>query len=382
MTAFDAVDRTDISPASHLIGQFDYLNTSARPEAERVRAVVDVMLARYPEQHRPDLVRRIRSREDGTHYGAAFELILHEFMLREGFRIAEIEPRVANGRSPDFLVDRDQTGHFYLEATVALGPVASDSGADRRMRDALQAIDNVQSPNFFLSVHPRGWPASQVPIGKLRKRVQRFVDDLKPDSVFADVDAGRPLPQMTYSHDGLEVRIGATPKQNPGRLTRAIGLRMMPGGVVTPHEAVRDSTIDKASRYGELDLPYVVAINAMEEWADEDSALDAAFGSPAVAVNQDGDVRHIRNDDGVWRGPSGPQHRRVSAILSTERLTFWSLSQRRLRLILNPWATRPLLDTGWRSDVWRVENERLAKTDGQDIRMLLELPERWPEDAA
>lgn len=379
MSAFDDGDRCDIDPAGHLIGQFDYLNTSARQAAQRVRALVDEMLARYPEPHRPDLIRRIRSREDGTHLGAAFEIVVHELMLRQGFRIVEIEPRVANGRSPDFLVEHETTGRFFLEATVALGPVASDPGADRRMRDALQAIDNVASPNFFLSVHPRGWPASPVPIGKLRKKVQRFVDNLEPEDALAAVDAGRPLPQMEYSHDGLDIRIGATPKRHPGKLTRAIGFRMLPGGIVTPHEAIRDSIFDKASRYGELDLPYVVAINAMEEYADEDSAMDASFGTEAVAINEDGGHRWIRNRDGVWFGAGGPQHRRVSAILSTERLTFWSLGQRRMRLISNPWATRPLTSANWRVDKHEVTDERLRKEIGVSVREQLELPDGWPE---
>jgi len=35
ITAFDDIPREGQEPASHLIGQFDYLNASGRPEAAR-----------------------------------------------------------------------------------------------------------------------------------------------------------------------------------------------------------------------------------------------------------------------------------------------------------------------------------------------------------
>lgn len=153
VSAFDDMERTDIEPASHLISRADYLNASARPEAARVRAFVDQLLGQYPAAKRDDLIRRIRSRDDSHHGSAWFELLLHGLMVARGFTIVEVKPRLSNGRSPDFLVAAPDGREFFLEATVAEGEIEADPGADRRMRDVLQAIDLVGSPDFFLNLH-------------------------------------------------------------------------------------------------------------------------------------------------------------------------------------------------------------------------------------
>ena len=42
--------RTDLGPPGHTESEFEYLDRSARPEAERVRQVLDEWLSRYPPQ--------------------------------------------------------------------------------------------------------------------------------------------------------------------------------------------------------------------------------------------------------------------------------------------------------------------------------------------
>jgi len=66
----------------------------------------------------------------------------------------------------------------------------------------------------------------------------------------------------------------------------------------------------KANRYGALDLPFVIAVQ-WEGGEELQQVLDA-----------------------FWHGPRGPQRRGVSAVLAVEAGT--------MRLVLNPWAERPL----------------------------------------
>jgi hypothetical protein len=130
-----------------------------------------------------------------------------------------------------------------------------------------------------------------------------------------------------------------------------------------------------------LNLPYVVAVNALEEHADTDSAADALFGTEAVEIrrNQQGfHHRNIRNRDGVWYGRRGPTYTRVSAVISTERLS-WNLRQRRARLFLNPWARHPMPIIPIGIDINQVVDERLQLTQGNSIGEILGLPEAWPE---
>lgn len=156
------------------------------------------------------------------------------------------------------------------------------------------------------------------------------------------------------------------------------------GGVqfVEEHISIRNAVVKKANRYGALDLPFVVAVNAMGQFSSEEHADFALFGTETVMFrrNAEGGMDHRlqRNTDGVWYGPHGPRKTGVSAVLSTERLTPWSLSQRRARLFLNPWAARPL-NPPLAIDVRRAENNRMSQVRGRSPREILGVAEHWPE---
>jgi hypothetical protein len=119
IAAFDDIRREGQEPASHLVSQFDYLNSSGRPEAAAVRDLIDRWLANYPAPNRPDMILRLRSREDILHRSALFELLMHAVLLRQGFTVVAVEPELANRRAPDFLVEAPDGSRFYLEATLA-----------------------------------------------------------------------------------------------------------------------------------------------------------------------------------------------------------------------------------------------------------------------
>jgi len=87
----------------------------------------------------------------------------------------------------------------------------------------------------------------------------------------------------------------------------------------------------------------------------------------------------VRNCDGAWRGPKGPTHTRVSAVLSTERLTPWDVGQRQMRLIHNPWATRPLSNLPWGIEVREVVEDRLETIPGLTLAEIFGLSSDWPE---
>jgi hypothetical protein len=69
----------------------------------------------------------------------------------------------------------------------------------------------------------------------------------------------------------------------------------------------------------------------------------------------------------------------VSAVLSTEQLTAWSLGQRRARLILNPWAENPLTDLDLTVDQHAPDGDLLIKRDGKSLREVYGLADGWPE---
>lgn len=152
MKLFDNMRRDDEDPASHSEPKSSYLNRSARPAFRAIRTVLEDWFSRYPEAHRKDFYGRLRSSDDTQHRSAFFELFLHELLVRLRCRV-EIHPSVAGtSKSPDFLVESNIGGLFYLEAVVASGESreeASTRAISSRLHDILDRLD---SPNFFI-----GW---------------------------------------------------------------------------------------------------------------------------------------------------------------------------------------------------------------------------------
>ena len=184
----------------------------------------------------------------------------------------------------------------------------------------------------------------------------------------------------------MRLRISPVPRRrsrgtcNPGP---AIAVRTINPLTIQSQKPIRDAVKGKASRYGKLDLPYVIAVNAMGDYAKEESVIDALFGTPGVRATQASsgqcEQREIRSPDGVWHNGTKPTHTRVSAVLSTERLKSWSLGQRRARLVLNPWAQMPLPDLPFGIDTWRADSAALRKSDGASLADIFGLPDGWPE---
>lgn len=384
---FDDGPRDLPGGADHLVSHFDYLNASDRVEAERVRSFIENLFECYPAASQEALRRRLHSIDNNSHLSAFFELALHDLLVRSGCRVLAVEPDLEDTpRSPDFLAETSAGERFYLEATLATGRSQADEGADRRLREALQAIDTVHSPDFFLDLHISGTPTAPVSGARLRRRLQRWLTSLDCEQVVGVWNGdGDSIPVFRYEQHNVRFRISPVPRQRSRgtiRRSRAIASRTLSPLSIQPQEPIRNSVVAKATRYGNLEAPYLVAVNAMSDYADSESAIDALFGTPGVSVRQTPDgfeERHTRDTDGAWRGPSGPVNTRVSAVISTERLTPWSLGQRRARLILNPWARNPLTSMPFSIDVVQVQNERLSNTPGQSLREVLELPEGWPE---
>ncbi len=373
--------------ADHLISQFDYLNCSDRVEAERVREFVEDLFSRYPESEEERLRWRLRAKDNSTHLSAFFELFLHDLLLRCGCTVLAIEPNLETSeRSPDFLAETEDGCLFYLEATLATGRSQTDEGADRRLREALQAIDDVPSPDYFFDLHIRGKPDKPISGKRLKIQLESWLATLDFEEISSCWEhKGRPSSSFCFEEHGVRFRLYPIPRGASRGKTergRAIATRSLAPLTVQPQEPIRKSIIKKAGRYGELSAPYVIAVNAMGEYARYDSAVDAVFGSPATSVqltDQGSEVHDCRAKDGVWLGQKDPKNTRVSAILSTERLTPWSVGQRRMRLIINPWATHPLGPTFFPCDIVDFEKDNSGVVEKAPLREIFELPEGWPE---
>ncbi len=378
-SVFDEIERTDNGPAKAGETYFSYLNRSNRIEAQRVRALIEEWVSRYPESDQWSLIQRMRSTIDVAHVSAFFELTLHELLIRTGHKILKIEPTViGSNHKPDFLVGLPDGSEFFLEAVTSMNQTPKEAAAHSRLNDAVRIIDEADARFHFLDLQIEGIPSLPVTLGQLRKSLAAWIEQLPKTAAVRDAAP------FIYKEHGLTLTVGAFLRSIPlVTADRAIGVQSMEPYWGTPGDGIRESVQKKSSRYGKLDAPYVVAINAMSEFQNEEDACDAMFGSPCAIVRtyEDGRVETVsgRNPDGVWCGKNGPRKKMLSAIFSTERLIPWSVGHRRARIIRNPWASRPLPDILLGIDERNPVGGRLVFKQGRSLSEMLGLPTGWPE---
>lgn len=347
LTLFDDIVRTDGRRSRYSEGRFAFLNRAAGEPFDKVRAVAEGWFAAYPVDGQVDLRARFRSKLNRVMSGAWWELYQHEAFRRLGYAIT-LHPDVAGtSRHPDFLVE-DGKGSFYVELTFAGRSHAEDAAANRldHLRDLVDALP-VQEWWLMVEVEAEG-PADPS-TRALRRDLLAWLAALDPDAM---VSQGDPDEVDRHAHvwreSGWVLRFRPLPKRVAIRGTGdgIIGSFSKPGGLIDTRGPLVKAVKDKASAYGTLDRPYVLAILFEHDFLDEEDLLNALFGSIAVRIPVDPaatlEAETVRLRDGAWLGPAGPTHTRVGGVLTAVNLLPWGVSRVAPHLWLNPWATRPI----------------------------------------
>lgn len=143
---------------------------------------------------------------------------------------------------------------------------------------------------------------------------------------------------------------------------------------------IRTALEKKASKYGALDLPFVVGISVLEHCDERLDANPAFYGTENFVFNfatgeaeQKGLLR-----DGTWMGHKGPCNQNVSAVLLGSPIHPWNLATAPVRLWHHPFATRPYSSvlTAFPQAIFR--NGRVDFVPGRTLGDMLGLPANWP----
>ncbi len=108
---------------------------------------------------------------------------------------------------------------------------------------------------------------------RLTSLLQKWVAD-PPDG-----DKAMEIDPLVHEEHGLTLKVRAFPRRNRDRAGPTIGIRHFPVQTVKTSDDLRSTLKGKATKYGDLDHPYVVALNALGMYAYPHHAVDALFGS-------------------------------------------------------------------------------------------------------
>jgi hypothetical protein len=379
MKLFDEFSRTYEAPAGYGEPEFDYLNRSANEPICKIRDVLENWFSHYPEKDQFELRQRFRSQDEHNHCSAFFELWLHEMLLCLGYSI-EVHPSLPRtNRKPDFRVESPQDNNFYLEAIHATGASGEDSKSQTRLNVLYDSLNYLDSPDFFINLDVDGSPKTSIPAKRIRESLERELSRLNPKLIDRFIELGRLdlLPRWRFEHEGLRITCYATPK--PPELRGVPGVRTLAttsfGGIIDSEGPIRDAVIGKAKRYGVLDLPLVVAVNATDHFISERDVMSALYGSVSGWVEPE-----LLNDSrGVWGSVNKPRWTRLSAVMVTVKLRASKMVGVPVCLYHSP---RPKLRyAGELTRLCQVtaKNNRLIKQNGETPESILRLPPDFPE---
>lgn len=383
-------DHSDSGPAPYGEPHFSYLNRSGRSDVARVREIAEDWFSRYPNDHKEELRSRFQSSDDINFLSSFFELFLHELLFRFGYSVT-VHPNLPSGSSkrPDFFVRSAREDGFYLEAVMALSKSAKQLAADRRLDVLYNTINGIESPNFFIGIKMKRAPDTPPPGGKIRAFLGKQLQCLDPDDYSNWTESGGfdCLPTWEFSHDGWHVEFFAIPKSKSLRGNtdvRPLSMQMpMEARFIDTRTPIRDAITQKAGRYGRFDCPFIVAVNALDPFVDDDDVMEALFGSEQVmfsVTDPTSSTRTLRAPDGAWISKTGPRNTRISAAMVCTSIYPWSVARNNnTSLYHNPWARHP-----YRGQLNQLRHAKPAGNlmewvEGAEPRVLFGLPKGWPK---
>ncbi len=376
---FDDINRVYNGPAEFAESIFNYLNRSARPESQKVRELLEEWFSKYPDEEKEDLKNRLRS-DDWSFYSAFFELYLYNMLLNFGFNI-EIHPKVEREKRLEFKVFKQGNSLFLLEATTVM-PTEEEKSAEAVESHVYDVLNReIHSSDFFIGIEI----AKRSPLSPSAKKMSKFISQelrrLNYNELIQKLNKNgiEGMPRWKWTGNGWEIiffPIPKSPEMRGKRGVRPIGIFPPKVFYIRTDKKVRKNLKKKATRYGEIDLPYVIAINVLSDVACDREDIELALFGASPPSN----IKTLTKVDGFWYGPEGPQNQRVSAVLILNNLRPWDIAKVTPILWHNPWAKRPFNTNYWKLPqiVFDLNSNKLKENQGISAQELFKLDSTWP----
>jgi hypothetical protein len=348
---FDDLPRWDEDPATHSEGHFAYLNRSARPEMAAARALIERWFNEYPSRHQVEMRSRLRSDSNFSFQSAFLELAMHRLLLSTGAAV-ELHPQTPSSqRRPDFLIEDPLGARSYVEPALVTFLTREEMAGEARKNAVYDILNkHVQAPDWFLWLEISGAPSTPPPGREIARFLNERLSTLSHEEVSAAYQAEGPenIPEWVFTHDQWHIRFRPIPRRPDAprrQYHRPLGMFSTEFRSVAHRTPIRNSILSKANAYGELEYPFLLAIQPLEPIDDIDIG-EALLGKeqfivsfPEATEHAEPQVTRSRRLDGAWTLPSGPRNTRISGVLILRNLHPWAVPASHARLYHNPWAS-------------------------------------------
>jgi hypothetical protein len=382
---FEKKVRTRTEPKKQGEGDFQFYDSSARPEYDTYRGLLNGWMNEVPEADRAEIVTRFRTGTDLQYKAVFAELTTHAALKRQDY-VMDLHPKCGHAtRKPDFLAKKTDQSPVAIVEVTTFTPATPEVSQSKRDADVYNALDKAKLPaGWRLGLDIVNHGDKPAGLNKFRSDVEKWAAEVAGDDF-------KIMPTKTFDYEGWSIELtlyGGFDKDVPAE--HAIASAMGNIRKIDPALEIRQAVEEKGSRYGAMTNPYLIVVaDCKDELSggsrNGEALVEAMFGTRVTRVTKDAKgktlTEDVRRQDGYWGTPDAPKHRNVSGILVLPRPHLWDLRDERWQplLVRNPWAERPLPDDFLPLPGFKhVKDAQYAPTEGKALADILVLPTRWP----
>ncbi len=366
---------------------FSYYNSHCDRPVTLIRETLETWFERYPDDEKKNLATRFRNKRASQNHGAFWELYLHELFKSLAFEI-QVHPKTPQQETrPDLLLSKGGVPYAFIEARLA-GLSSDKVVTDARLQAELHdALNTVHSPNFFLMIQELRNGPSRISFKSLKRKLEQWLASLDPDTqTLKRIHGYNEEPEFQWFEGEwyLGLNVVARSLESRGKPDiRSIGSTGKKVMWTDSEGEIRTALMNKGSKYGQLHLPYLIAINYMGMHCDRVDWTNALYGSEAVQVYFRNDGSHFqvpfRKSNGFWFDGKAFQRQQVSAVLGGWHISPTTIAAHHVELYSHPTPESPV---GAEIDLprWFLPTGagELQMQSGRSAPEILKLPSGWP----
>ena len=286
---------------------------------------------------------------------AFFELFLHEFLTGTGGDV-QIEAAIG-GLTPDFTISEKGSCGSELSHVVEASDIDLERGArlerDWNERSAIDALNEIDCPNFFLMAEARGKLGSTPPKRKLKATFENLAkeanyEELLQKTMRQDFNSVElPAEVFTFGNWTIVGRLWPLMPENRENGGDFVGVFGGEADSIDDIGRTRDRLYRKSRRYKNVDN-LIIALRC----DDSNHRLkEVLFGSQQFNFYVHNDPTettslpapfHSQKLDGFWFNSSGPQNNNVIGVVTFYGVHPWNTDKTRAIFYANPYLDKAM----------------------------------------
>lgn len=380
ITLFEKVERLEVDVAKHNENTYDYYFRNARKDISIIRDTLNNWFNEYPVDEKKELKSRFKKSFDSAFY----ELFIFHFFKGLGFDI-DIHPEVPGStKRPDFLIKKGDV-EMYVEAKVIKDKSDKEVSAERRLNDFYDKFSKIKTFGFLLKIDSLAFKTTSQPKTKnIITEIEDQLERLNYDTVIEGVGlrGSDGAPAIVGENSDLKIVVKPIPLISEARKTKfenPIGMYPTETFWGGGEDSLKKGIREKAKRYGKVDKPFLVCINALGQKTTMISAENSVWGSRSVSFSMDPDDKDAkieRAKDGIFLDKGGVRLKNLSGVFISKVVPF-NIPVADVRVFEHPLSDNKFDFEFLGLPLDFVEDNRIKRIGGKELSEILGIENDW-----